>query len=152
MDSSGDKMSLDTAMNELGESIAQAREALAKSTSTLEAVHREVLPQNPLPRDADGFLGVLGPGSSTMASFARALTVRGSESTFKMILAHGIPGDFASAVADLPRRSNGRTVSLKPVAEQAAQLAKTFMATTERLTAKAARRVSRGVSESASER
>ena len=152
MDSSGDKMSLDTAMNELGESIAQARDALAKSTSTLEAVHREVLPQNPLPRDADGFLGVLGPGSSTMASFARALTVRGSESTFKMILVHGIPGDFASAVADLPTRLNGTTVSLKPMAEQAAQLAKAFMATTERITAEASRRASRGVSESASER
>ena len=114
-------MSLDAAMNELGVSIAPAREALAKSTSTLEAVHREVLPQNPLPRDEDGFLGVLGPGSSTMASFARALTVRGSESTFKMILAHKIPGNFTSAMADLPRRSNGRPVSTKPVAEQAAQ-------------------------------
>ena len=152
MDSSGDKMSLDKAMNELGESIAWAREALAKSTSTLEAVHREVLPQNPLPRDADGFLGVLGPGSSTMASFARALTVRGSESTFKMILAHRIPGDFASAVADLPKHSNGRPISLKPVVEQAAQLAKAFMATTERLTAEASHRTTRGVSESASER
>ena len=152
MDSSGDKISLDTAMNELGESIAHAREALAKSTSTLEAVHREVLPQNPLPRDADGFLGVLGPGSSMMASFARALTVRGCESTFKMILAHRIPSDFASTVSDLPRRSNGRTVSLKPVVEQAAQLGKAFMATTERLTAEASRRASRGTSESASER
>ena len=60
-----------------------------------------------------------------MASFARALTVCGSESTFKMILAHGIPGDFASAMADLPRRSNGRTVSLKPVTQQAAQLTET---------------------------
>ena len=145
-------MSLDTAMNELDESIARAREALAKSTSTLEAVHREVLPQNPLPRDADGFLGVLGPGSSTMVSFARALMVRGSESTFKMILAHGIPGDFASAVADLPRRSNGRPVSLKPVAEQAAQLAGAFMATTERLTAETTRCASRGFSESSAER
>ena len=151
MDSSGDKMSLDTAMNELGESIAQAREALAKSTSTLEAVHKEVPPQNPLPRDADGFLGVLGPGSSTMASFARALTVRGSESTFKMILAHGIPGDFASAMAALPMRSNGKMVSLKRVAQEAAQLAETFMTTMERLTAEAARRASRGTSESASE-
>ena len=145
-------MSLDAAMNELGESIARAREALAKSTSTLEAVHREVLPQNPLPRDADGFLGVLGPGSSTMASFARALTVRGSESTFKMILAHKIPGDFASAVADLPRRSNGRPVSMKPVAEQASQLARAFMATTECLAAEASSRPAKGVSESASER
>ena len=87
-----------------------------------------------------------------MASFARALTVRGSESTFKMILAHRIPGDFASVVADLPRRSNGRPVSLKPVAEQAAQLAKAFMATTERLMAEASHRATRGVSESASER
>ena len=77
-------------MNELGESAAQTREALAKSTSTLEAVHKQVLPHNPLPGDVDGFLGVLGPGSSMMASFARALMVCGSESTFKMILAHRI--------------------------------------------------------------
>ena len=87
-----------------------------------------------------------------MASFARALTVRGSESTFKMILAHRIPGDFASAVADLPRRSNGRPISLKHVAEQASQLAKAFMATMERLTAEASHHATRGVSESASER
>ena len=62
MNSSGDKMSLEQAMNELGESVAQAREVLAKSTSTLEAVHKQVLPHNPLSGDADGFLGVLGPG------------------------------------------------------------------------------------------
>ena len=87
-----------------------------------------------------------------MASFARALMVRGSESTFKMILVHGIPGDFASAMADLPRRANGKTVSLKPVTQQAAQLAETFMTTMERLAAEATRRASRGISESASER
>ena len=152
MDPSSGRMSLDVAMNELGESIARAREALAKSTSTLEAVHRSVLPQNPLPRDADGFLGVLGPGSSTMASFARALTVRGSESTFKMILAHKIPGDFASAMADVPRRPSGKPVSMKPVAQQASELARAFMATTERLAAEVANRPAKGVSESASER
>ena len=87
-----------------------------------------------------------------MASFTRALTVRGSESTLKMILAHKIPGDFASAVADLPRRSNGRPESTKPVAEQAVQLARAFMATTERLAAEASHRAAKGVSESASER
>ena len=87
-----------------------------------------------------------------MASFARALTVRGFESTFKMILAHGIPSDFASAMADLPRHANGKTVSLKPVTQQATQLAETFMTTMERMSAKAARRASRGTSESASER
>ena len=152
MNSLGDKMSLEQAMNELGASVAQAREVIAKSMSTLEAVHKQVLPHDPLPGDADGFLGVLGLGLLTMASFARALTVRGSESTFKMILAHGILGDFASAMADLPKRANRKTVSLKPVTKQAAQLAKAFMATTERLTTEAARRASRGVSETASER
>ena len=136
-------------MNDLGESVAQAREVLAKSTSTLEAVHKQVLPHDPLPGDADGFLRVLGPGSSMMASFARALTVRGSESNFKMILAHGIPGDFTSAMADLPRRANEKTLSLKPVTQLAAQLAETFMTTMERLTVEAARRVSRRNSQSA---
>ena len=38
------------------------------------------------------------------------------------------------------------------MAEQAARLTGAFMATTERLTAEATRRASRGVSESASER
>ena len=152
MNSSGDKMLLEQAMNELGESVAQAREVLAKSTSTLEAVHKQVLPHDPLLGDADGFLGVLGPKSSTMASVAPALRVRGSESTFKMILAHGIPGDFAAAMSDLPRRSNGRPVSLKPVSQQAGQLAETFMATMERIAVEATRRASRDASESASER
>ena len=135
-------------MNDLAESVAQAHEVFAKSTSTLEAVHKQVLPHDPLPGDVDGFLGVLGPGSSMMASFARALTVRGSESTFKMLLAHGIPSDFATAMADLPRRVNGKTVSLKPVTQQA----ETFMATMERLAAEAVCRASRGASESAMER
>ena len=85
-----------------------------------------------------------------MANFARALC--GSESTFKMILVHGIPGDFAAAMVDLPRRANGKTVSLKPVTQQAAQLAETIMSTMERLAAEATRRLSRGAAESASER
>ena len=150
MDPSGDKMSLDQAMYDLGASFAQAREGLAKSTSTLEDVHKQVLPYDQVPANADGFLSALGPGSSTMASFTRALTVRGSESTFKLILAHRIPGDFAAAMSDLPRRSNGKAVSLKPVAQPAAQLAETFMATMDRIAAEAACRATRGVSESAS--
>ena len=133
VDPSGDKMSLDQAMNDLGVSVAQAWEVLAKSTSTLAAVHKEVLPHDQVPANVDGFLSALGPGSSTMASFTRALTIRGSESTFKLIFVHGIPGDFATAMSDLPRRSNRKAVSLKPVAQPAAQLAETFMATMDRI-------------------
>ena len=146
---SGDKISLDQAMGDLGASVAQAREVLAKSTSTLAAVHKEVLPHDQLPANADGFLSVLGPGSST--SFTRALMVRGSESTFKLILAHEIIGDWAAAMSDLPRRPNRKAMSLKPIAQPAAQLAKTFMVTMDRIAAEAASRVTRGISESASE-
>ena len=87
-----------------------------------------------------------------MTNFARALTVHGSDSTFKIILAHGIPGDFAAAMSDLPRCSSGKAMSLRPVTQQAAQLAETFMATMDRIAAEAARRATRGASESASER
>ena len=68
-DPSGDKMSLDQAIGDMGASVAQAREMLAKSTSTLAAVHREVRPHNQMLANADGFLNVLGPGTSTIGEF-----------------------------------------------------------------------------------
>ena len=148
----GNKMSLGQVIGDLGASVAQAREVLTKSASTLEAVDKEVLPHNEVPATADGFLNVLGPGTSTMASFARALTVRGSKSTFKLILGHGISGDFATVVSNLPRRPNGKALPLKRVAEPATRLAETFMATMDHITAEAENRATRGMSESASER
>lgn len=151
-DPSGNKMSLDQAIADMGASVAQAQEVHAKYTSTLAAVHKEVLPRDQVLTNADGFLSVLGPGLSTMASFARSLMVRGSESTFKLILPHGIPGNFAAAMSDLPRRPNGKAMSLKPVAQPTAQLAETFMETMDRIAIEAANRATRGMSESASER
>ena len=87
-----------------------------------------------------------------MASFARALMVRGSNSTFKLILGHGISGDFATAMSDHPRQPNRKALPLKHVAEPAARLAETFMATMDCIAAEAANRATRGVYESASER
>ena len=112
-------MPLDQIIGDLGASAPQVRDVLAKSASTLEAVHKEVLPHDEVPATADDFLNVLSPGTSTMASFVRALTVRGSESTFKLILGHGIEGDFATAMSDLPRRPNGKALSLECVAKPA---------------------------------
>ena len=97
-----------------------AKDALAKSTSTLGAVYKNVLPLGEVPATVDGFADVLGPGTSTMASFARALTVRGSESTLKLILGHGIEGNFEAAMSEFPRKPNGKLVSLKHVSEPAA--------------------------------
>ena len=88
-----------------------------KSASTLGAVYKEVLPQDDVLAIADGFLSVLGPGTSTMASFAHALTVRGTEATLKLILGHGIKGDFEAAMSDFPRRSNKKVAYLNSVSE-----------------------------------
>ena len=92
-----DELSLDQVIGDVGTQPVQAKDALAKSASTLGAVHKNVLPMKEVPSTADGFADVLGPGTSTMASFARALTVRGSESTLKLILGHGIKGEIGRA-------------------------------------------------------
>ena len=147
-----DYMSLDQAMGDLGATFAQAKDALAKSTSTLGAVFKEVLPQSEVPATAEGFADVLGSGTSTMASFARALTVRGSESTLKLILGHGIEGDFEAALSEFPRRSNGKLVSLKPFSEPASRLANICMNTMERRATETATRASRARSEPVSEK
>ena len=98
------------------------------------------------------FLKVLGPGTSTMASFAQALMVHDLESTFKLILGHGIKGDLEAALSDFPRKPNGKFKSLKGVSGLAARLDDTFMATMERCMAESPNRESRARSESVSER
>ena len=147
-----DELSLDQVIGDLGTSVAQAKDALAKSASTLGAVYKEVLPQGAVPATAAGFADVLGPGTSTMANFARTLTVRGSETTLKLLLGHGIEGDFKAALSDFPRKPGGKLVSLKHVNEPAAKLAEIFMTTMERWTAEVAARASRARSELMSEK
>ena len=147
-----DKLSLDQVIGDLGTQFAQAKDAIAKSTSTLSAVHKNVLPTTEVPSTADGFADVLGPGTSTMMNFAHALTVRGSESTLKLILGHGIEGNFEAAMSDFPRKAGGKPVSLKHVSEPATRLANLFMNTMERRATEVSARASRARSESVSEK
>ena len=143
-------MSHDHAIDDLDVVSTQAKDALAKSTSTLGAVFKDVFPSSQPLLIVDGFADVLGPGTSTMANFARALTVRGSESTLKLILGHGIEGNFEAAMSEFPRKTNGKLVSLKHVNEPAAKLDEIFMTTMERRPAEVANRARRARSESAS--
>ena len=143
-------MSLDRAIGDLDAISAQAKDALAKSTSTLGAVYKGVFLSGRPPSTVEGFADVLGPRTSTMTNFARTLTVRGSETTLKLLLGHGIEGDFKSALSDFPRKPDGKLVSLKHVNEPAARLAEIFMNTVERRSAEVANRARRARSESAS--
>ena len=75
---------------------------------------------------------MLGPGSSTVAEFARDLTVRGSESTIKLLLGNGVVADYEAALSDFPKRSDGQPLSLKGVTEAATRLSRTCIDTMER--------------------
>jgi len=145
-------LSLDRAIDDLGAASSQAKDALVRSTSTLGAVYKDVFPSSQPPSSVDGFADILGPGTSTMANFARTLTVRGSETTLKLLLGHGIQGDFEAALSDFPRKPGGKLVSLKHLNEPAAKLAETFMGTMERRAAEVAARACRAKSESMSEK
>ena len=112
-DGASDELSLDRVMNDLGTVCTQAKDALAKSASTLGAVYKVVLPSGEVPSTADGFADVFGPGTSTMADFARTLAVRGSESTLKLLMGHGIECDYEAALSEFPRKPDGKPVSLK---------------------------------------
>ena len=149
-DGASDELSLDRVVDDLGAMCTQVKDALAKSASTLGAVYKVVLPNDEVPSTADGFTDVLGPGTSTMADFARTLAVRGSESTLKLLMGHGIECDYEAALSEFPRKPDGKPMSLKGVSGAAARLAEVFMATMERRAAETAARLRRSKSESTS--
>lgn len=138
--SSGD-LPLDQVVGGLGAVCTQAKDALTKSASTLGAVYQVVFPTGVVPSTADGFAEVFGPGTSTMANFARANTVRGSESTIKLLIGHGITCDYEAALSEFPRKPDGKPVSLRGVSGAATRLAEVFMNTMERRAAETAARL-----------
>ena len=142
-DVASDDLSLEQVVGGLSAVCDQAKDALAKSTSTLGAMYETVFPTGTVPTTADGFANVFGPGTSTMANFARTLTVRGSESTLKLLMGHGIDCDYEAALSEFPRKSDGKPVSLKGVSGAATRLAEVFMATMERRAAETAARLLR---------
>ena len=137
---SGD-LSLEQAVGGLSAVCDQAKDALAKSSSTLGAVYGVVFPTGVVPSTVDGFADVFGPGTSTMANFARANTVRGSESTLKLLMGHGIACNYEGALSEFPRKPDGKPVSLKGVSGAAARLAEVFMSTMERRATETAARL-----------
>ena len=125
-------MLLDRVVEKLGAAIQHTKSLLDTSTRTLGHVHKEVLPAAEVPATAQGFSDVLGPGSSTMSAFERDLTVRGSETTLKLLLANGMTAEYEAALSDFPRKPDGRPLALRGVAENAARLAKVSICTMER--------------------
>ncbi|KAM0894989.1 hypothetical protein ACQ4PT_024141 [Festuca glaucescens] len=123
----GEDVPLERAVSLFYSLCAGAKDALSKTTGALAAVHKSVFPQLAPPASADGLAAAFGPESSTMASFGRAQTVRGSEITFQLLLGHGVATDLKKVVADFPRKPGGKVIKLGAVKEEAAKLAEDMM-------------------------
>ena len=58
--------------------------------------------------------------------------VRGSDSTFKLLLSRGADTDYESILSDFQKKSDGRPLSLGKYSARASSLAKSSIATMER--------------------
>ena len=73
---------------------AYASAALQKSTGALATVHQNIFPNKPSPVAVDALAAPFEGNATTLVDFTRALTVRGSELTFQLLLGHQVVGYF----------------------------------------------------------
>lgn len=150
---SSDNYTLDQAVGFVDRVCAYASAAMAKSSRALATVHQGIFPNKPAPSDIDTLASPFGTGSTIMADYTRAQTVRGSELTFQLLLGHQVAGDFDKVISQFPKKPDGKTRSLSAVKPEASRLAKEVVSLFEKRVAKAgeaAARKSRSMSESVS--
>ena len=132
---------------------ARARDALRRSSSALTSIYQTVLPKNTPPATVEALADVFAPGTSTRANYARAQMVGGSETTFILLMGHGIAGDFEKAVAGFPKNSEGKSAVTNTMKKEAGTLSRKMVTMLEQRAAtmsERAARTSRARSESAS--
>ena len=127
---------------------ACAADAVKKSSSALTNIYQGVFPGQVAPKEAEALAAPFAE-ANVMTNFIRTQTVRGSELTFRLLLGHGISGDFEAAASDFPRRPDGKFKSLTSVKDKATQLAGKLIDTFERKLAESAAKKGRAPSGSA---
>ena len=71
---------------------------MKKSSSDLTNIYQGVFPGQGAPKEAEALAAPFAE-ANVMTNFIRTQTVRGSELTFRLLLGHGISGDFEAAVS-----------------------------------------------------
>jgi len=122
---------------------AHTRQALRQSKDALSSIHQTVLPKSQLPATTEALAGVFAPGSTTMANYARAQMVGGSETTLILLRGNGITGDFAKALAGFPKNSGGKPAITDAMQKEAAALSKKMVTMLEQRAAAVAQRAAR---------
>ena len=121
---------------------------MKKSSTALTNIYQGVFPGQAAPKEADALVAPFA-AADVMTNYTRTQTVRGSELTFRLLLGHGIAGDFEAAASDFPRRPDGKSKSLTSFKDKAAQLAGKLIDTFERKLAESAAKKGRAQSGSA---
>ena len=148
-----DEGSLEDAASAFDRICTRAQDALRRSTSALSSVYQTVLPKNKPPATVEALADVFAPGTSTMANYARAQMVGGSETTFVLLRGHRVTGDFDKAVVGFPKNAEGKLVVTNAMKKEAGTLSRKMVTMLEQCAAtvsERAARTSRARSESAS--
>ena len=115
---------------------AYAFAAITKASGALTVVHRGMFPHKTAPSNVDGLAAPFGVGSTIMADYSQAQTVRGSEFTFQLLLGHKVDYDYEKVAGEFPKKPDGRTASVSHTKPEASRLAAKLVATYQARVAK----------------
>ena len=110
---------------------SRAGEMLTQPASALGVLHGSFFPGEELPSSFAELVELFKPEGSAVADFCREQMVSGAQTTFLMLLAHGVEADFDKATTKFPRGSDGKTVGLGTWMEAAKKYAQQLVTTVE---------------------
>ena len=128
--------SLDESVTVSEATSSRAGEMLTQAASALGALHGSFFPGEELPSSFAELVDLFKPEGTAVADFCREQMVSGAQTTFLMLLAHGVEADFDAATKKFPRGPDGRTVGLGTWMEAAKTYAQQLVTTVEERAAK----------------
>ena len=102
---------------------SKAKEVLEGAGSVLSEVFGQLFPGRPVPPSVPELVQSLAAEEDLFGEYYKMQTKAGAKTAITFALASGIDGDFEKAYEDIPRRSDGKKVPLKPFAGHAGELA-----------------------------
>ena len=115
---------------------SRAGEMLTKAASALGALHGSFFPGEELPSSFVELVELFKPEGTTVTGFCREQMVSGAQTTFLMLLAHGVEADFDKVTMKFPKGPGGKTVGLGTWMEAAKKYAQQLVTTVEERAAK----------------
>ena len=115
---------------------SRAGEMLTQAASALGALHGSIFPGEELPSSFAELVELFKPEGTAVTGFCREQMVSGAQTTFLMLLAHGVDADFDTVTTKFPRGPGGKTVRLGMWMEAAKKYAQQLVRTVEDRAAK----------------